>query len=69
MVPNFCEDNLTSFCDSVYTCPVLVRGSTVVKTSYVVSVTVLSDGGYLKEFDGPGSCSNFTLTWLSSGVR
>ena len=62
MVPNFCEADLTSFCDSVYTRPVLVRGSTIVKMSFVATVTVCSDGGYLNELDGPGGCSNFSLT-------
>ena len=40
-VPNFCEADLTSFDDSVYTCPVLVQGSTIVKMSCNVVATLL----------------------------
>ncbi len=60
-VPNLREANLTSFCDSVYTRPVLVRGSTTVKTSFVAIVIVCSDDGYLNEFAGPGGCNSFSL--------
>ena len=64
MVSNFSEADLTSFCDSVYTQPLLVRGSTIAKTSFTAIITVCSDGGYLNKFDSPGGYSNFSLTWL-----
>ena len=62
ILPNFCEADLTSSCKSVYTRPVLVRGSTMVKTSFIAIVIVCSDGGYLNEFAGPGGCNSFSLT-------
>ena len=66
IVPNFCEADLTSFRDGVYTRPVLVRGSTMVKTSFIAIVIVSSDDGYLNEFAGPGGCKfqlNLTFIW------
>ena len=56
------EADLVSFFDSVYVRPVLVRGSTIVKTLPIAIVTRCSIDGYLKEFDGPGGCSNVNLT-------
>ena len=62
ILPNFCEADFTSFDESVYTRPVLVRGSTRVKISLVATVTVCSGSGYLNEVDGPGGCSSVNFT-------
>ena len=53
----------------MYTRPVLVRASIVVKIFFVATVTMCLVGGYLNEVDGPEGCNHVSLTLLSSKFR
>ena len=61
-LPSLFVAALASFCKSAYTRPVLVRGSTTVKMSFVLTITMCSLAGYLNELDGPGGSNSVTLT-------
>ena len=69
MVPNSFVKLIWPLPVTVYTRPVLMQGSTTVKTSFTAIVTVCSDGGYLNEFAGLEGCNSISLTWLSFDFR
>ena len=50
---NLSETHVTSFLDKVYTRPVLVLGSTRVKTLSIGTVRMSWGSEYLKELEGP----------------
>lgn len=51
---SFCIASRLSFWDRVYIRPVVVLGSTLVKTSAAGKVRMSGLDGYLKDHDGPG---------------
>ena len=65
IVPNFCEADLTVLDDSMYTCPVLLWGSTIVKCLVATLLCVQAVGKLIALEDAV----MLNLAWLSSGVR